>query len=157
GERAGSLVEDLRSDAGRAEVRAAAGIRLAHELRIVVLALVEIELEVRVAGFLALHLALAVALVADRERAVVDRGLEVVAADAVDLERHVVGLRLRVRSAVVLRRCAERVAADLLEQAARGRRADVRDLHVDRDRARLIGRGRGRAGDAAGLGETALR
>src|SRR5438046_1180062 len=54
GERAGSLVEDLRIDARRSEVGSATRIRLVHELLVVVLAVVEVELEVRVAGFLAL-------------------------------------------------------------------------------------------------------
>src|SRR5256714_15563020 len=121
---AGSLVEDLRGDARRSEVGPATRIRFVHELLVVGLALVEVELEVRVAGLLALDVPLSVPLIARRQRAVVDGGLEVVAADAIDLERYVVGLRLRVGPDVVLCCRAERVAADLLEQAARGRGAD---------------------------------
>src|SRR5439155_6798920 len=130
---------------------------LADGLGVVVLAGVEIELEVCLPRVLAPYLPLAVTLEAARKGPVRDRGFEVVAAHAVDLERHVVRLGLCVRPRVVPKLCAERVTADLLEQAARGRASDVGDLHVDRDLAGARNRRRWWAVHAAALDEATLR
>ena len=64
-----------------------------------------------------------------------DRALEVEAADTVDLERHVVGLRLRIGGRRLQVGGGERVRANLLEQAACGWRADVGCVDRDRDGA----------------------
>src|SRR5579872_1757928 len=75
------------------------------------------------------------------------RSFEVVATDAVDLERHRVRLRGRVVLRAFLDGCRHRVAAHGFEQARRGRSADVSDVDADGQRART---GR-RAADRAGL------
>src|SRR5579864_1122602 len=72
---------------------------------------------------------------------------EVVATDAVDLERHRVRLRSRVVLRALLDRGRKRVRADRFEQALPRHAADVGGPHVDGQRARP----RGRAADRAGL------
>src|SRR5205814_10583386 len=79
----------------------------------------------------------------------------VVTARAVALQRHVVRQRLGVRRRSLRMRRGERVRAGLLEQAARGRAADVRSVYRHRDRAGSA-RGLGsRTVEAAGLGRAA--
>src|SRR2546421_3826620 len=113
------------------------------------IAIVLMEAEVSTAPFVAGFVAVPVCHAArrwlgwPRER--------VVAADTVDLEGNIVGLGLRVRHGAGLVRRGEAVAADFLEQTRGGRVADVSDVHVDRQRARVAGRRRAGTLDTARL------
>src|SRR6266481_1618325 len=64
----------------------------------------------------------------------------VVATDTVDLEGNIVRLGLRVRRGPGLVRRGEAVAADFLEQTRGGRVADIRDVHIDGQGARVARR-----------------
>src|SRR5439155_9837809 len=125
---------------------------------VVVLAAIFIHREARLARAGAVDVTVAVGLVAGGRRSVLDRGLEVVAADAVDLERYGVSFRGRVRLQSVLDRGGQRVTADLFEQARggrRGRHADVGDVDRDGHAARIRnGRARRTLDDAGFRGST---
>src|SRR2546427_7107392 len=82
--------------------------------------------------------------------------LEVEAAHAVDLEWDGIGLRSRVRLRPLLDRGGQGIAADLLEQARRGRRrghTDVGDAYRNGHAAGIGYRRDGRAVDRALLGD----
>src|SRR5258707_106710 len=105
------------------------------------------EIELSLTAVLTRHVSITIRLPALRWlRRLWPRG---VAAAAVDLEWNIVGLCLRVRCGTRLVRRRKAVAAHFLKQARRGGVADVRHVHVDRQRARVAGRRHAGAIDAA--------
>src|SRR5439155_4495127 len=143
---AGRVVEDDRQDLRRLEVHVRVDVPGVYVFGVVVLAAIFIHREARLARAGAVDVTVAVGLVAGGRRSVLDRGLEVVAADAVDLERYGVSFRGRVRLQSVLDRGGQRVTADLFEQARGGRSGShADDGDVDRDgHAARIRNGRAR-------------
>src|SRR5438128_7992413 len=109
---AGRAVEDDRQDLRRLEVHVRVDVPGVYVFGVVVLAAIFIHREARLARAGAVDVTVAVGLVAGGRRSVLDRGLEVVAADAVDLERYGVSFRGRVRLQSVLDRGGQRVTAD---------------------------------------------
>src|SRR5882762_6202669 len=121
--------------------------KLTPEFKSLKVAVVLMEIERRLTTVLTGHVIISVRLPAHRRlRRLWPR---VVAANAVDLERNIVCLRLRVCCGTGLVRRREAVAAHFLEQARGGGVSDVCRVHVDRERARVAGRRHAGATNAA--------
>src|SRR6266481_9605241 len=113
------------------------------------IAIVLMEAEVSTAPFVAGFVAVPVCHAARRRLWPLRE--RVVATDTVDLEGNIVRLGLRVRRGPGLVRRGEAVAADFLEQTRGGRVANISDVDVDRQRARVADRRRAGTFDTASL------
>src|SRR5256712_7006007 len=127
---------------------AGAGVALLDGLGEPVLADVLVEMDVRLATVAVGDIAVAAARMAWGRSAILDRCLEVVATDPIDLQRNVVRLCLRVCRRTLLVRGGEAVAPNLFKTAGAGRTADVLYPHAHLICAWIPGRGHSRPLDA---------
>src|SRR5947208_2087909 len=111
----GRIVEDDRLELRRLEVHVRAGVLCVEIVFVEVLAMILVHREARLALAGRVDVAVSIGFVARRWRPVLNRGLEVVAAHAVDLERNSVRFGGRVVLGSFQERRRQRVSTDLFE------------------------------------------